>query len=81
MDRQLLYRIQEALSREFSARIQKTLEIIHQLYRHEIIADYVVVGSIGAMFYVEPFNTQDIDFIVPLSLHIDALSPLHTYLR
>jgi hypothetical protein len=32
------------------------------------IANYAIVGAIGAIFYVEPFATQDIDVLVVLDV-------------
>ncbi len=52
--------------------------------RAGVIDDYAVVGAVGALFYVEPFATLDVDFLVNLpeseSLLV-SLKPIHGWLQ
>ena len=67
-----------------SPRMKEVFQVIEMMKREGVIKDYAVTGAIGAIFYVEPFNTADIDFLVNLpssdSLLI-SLEPIHSWLR
>jgi hypothetical protein len=44
--------------------MKKTFEVLNEMVRNGAIADYAIAGAIGAIFYVEPFATHDIDVFV-----------------
>lgn len=44
--------------------MKKTFAVLNQMVADGAIENYAVAGAIGAMFYVEPFSTQDIDVFV-----------------
>lgn len=44
--------------------MKETFAIINQMVADGAIENYAVAGAIGAMFYVEPFSTEDIDAFV-----------------
>lgn len=44
--------------------MKKTFQVLNEMVRDGITENYAVVGAVGAMFYVEPFATQDIDVLV-----------------
>ena len=48
-----------------------------------VIQDYAIGGAIGAMFYVEPFTTQDVDifFVYSTEPGLLILAPIYDYLR
>lgn len=46
-----------------------------------VFDDYAVCGAVAAIFYVEPFLTMDVDFLVTLPAGLNALRPLHEWLR
>ena len=64
--------------------MKEVFRVIEIMKREGVIKDYAVTGAIGAIFYVEPFNTADIDFLINLpssdSLLI-SLEPIHSWLR
>ena len=41
--------------------MKETFAVINQMVVDGAIEDYAVAGAIGAMFYVEPFSTEDLD--------------------
>ena len=43
---------------------KKTFQVLNQMVVDGAIENYAVAGAIGALFYVEPFLTQDIDVLV-----------------
>jgi hypothetical protein len=44
--------------------MKETFAVINQMVADGVIEDYAVAGAIGAMFYVEPFSTEDLDVFV-----------------
>jgi len=46
-------------------RSKKTFTVLNQMVADGVIENYAVVGAVGAMFYVEPFSTKDLDVLVP----------------
>jgi hypothetical protein len=44
--------------------MERTFAIINQMVADGVIDNYAVAGAIGAMFYVEPFSTKDLDVFV-----------------
>jgi hypothetical protein len=46
--------------------MRAVFQVIEQMKRQRVIEDYAVAGAVGALFYVEPFSTADIDFLVNL---------------
>ena len=44
--------------------MKETFSIINQMVADGAIENYAVAGAIGAMFYVEPFSTEDVDVFV-----------------
>lgn len=43
---------------------KQTFAVINQMVTDGAIENYALAGAIGAMFYVEPFSTEDIDVFV-----------------
>jgi hypothetical protein len=44
--------------------MKETFAVLNRMVKDGAIDNYALVGAIGAMFYVEPFSTQDIDVLV-----------------
>jgi hypothetical protein len=64
--------------------MRKTFEVIEQMKRAGVIEEYAVAGAVGAIFYVEPFNTEDVDILVnlnPSDSLLVSLDPIFSYLR
>lgn len=53
--------------------MKETFRAINRMVEEGIIENYAVGGAIGAMFYVEPFATQDIDVFVMMPLAAGSL--------
>ena len=52
------------LAEYLSLNVKKVFQLLNQMTRDGAISNYAVGGAIGAVFYVEPFATQDIDVFV-----------------
>ena len=44
--------------------MKEVFAVLNEMVRDGALQNYAVAGAIGAMFYVEPFSTQDIDVFV-----------------
>jgi hypothetical protein len=45
----------------------KAIQVVNQLRDEGIISRYAIGGAVGALFYIEPTQTQDIDIFVHLN--------------
>lgn len=46
--------------------MKNTFAVLNQMVRDSAIENYAVAGAVGAIFYIEPFSTQDIDVLVAI---------------
>jgi len=65
--------------------VKKTLEIINDLREKNLIKDYAIGGAIGALKWVEPFFTRDLDVFILLTQELRndelvVLTPIYDYL-
>lgn len=63
------------------SRLQKAIAVIVQLYQEGVIEDLALTGAVAAMYYTEPANTKDVDFLAPLELNLDPLRSIFNALR
>ena len=64
--------------------MKETFEVIERMKQAGVIKEYAVAGAVGAIFYVEPFNTEDVDILVNLDPSgglLISLDPIFFYLR
>jgi len=64
-------------------KMKEVFQVIESMKRAAVIEDYAVAGAVGALFYVEPFSTAAIDFLVRLPLSnglLVSLEPIHSWL-
>src|SRR5947207_10986995 len=66
-------------------RIREVIETINQMRADGIIDRYAIGGAVGAMFYLEPFSTLDVDVFIELHASQDSLvvdpTPIFRYLK
>ena len=53
--------------------MKKVFQVLNQMVRDGAITDYAIGGAIGAVFYVEPFATQDVDVFVMMETEASGL--------
>lgn len=46
--------------------MEATLKVLNELERENVMARYAIGGAVGAIFYMEPFLTYDLDVFVLL---------------
>jgi len=64
--------------------MKATLEVINQMQADGIIGKYAIGGAVGAMLYLEPAATLDVDVFVALPTSkggLLSLAPIYKYLR
>jgi len=64
--------------------MERTLQVLNELERDGILSRYAIGGAMGAMFYIEPLLTFDLDIIVLLPETkggLLTLAPLYEALR
>ncbi len=45
--------------------MEATLRVLNELERNGVISRYAIGGAVGAIFYMEPFLTYDLDISAP----------------
>jgi hypothetical protein len=63
---------------------ERTVKALNQMLKDGIVADYVIGGAVGALFYTEPFHTDDLNIFVGFSDPqpvILTLDPIFKYLK
>ena len=53
--------------------MKKTFDVLNEMVSDGAIENYAITGAIGAIFYIEPFATQDIDVLVVMPKAEDGL--------
>ena len=64
--------------------MKETLELINQMQADGVIGEYAIGGAVGAMLYLEPAATLDVDVFVALPSSkggLLSLGPIYEYLR
>jgi hypothetical protein len=56
--------------------VEAALNVLNELEREGVFARYAIGGAVGAIFYMEPFLTYDLDVFVLL-----PLSPIYAALK
>lgn len=64
--------------------IKETIAVINKMQTDGVIAKYAIGGAVGATFYIEPADTQDVDIFITLEAPIGqsfiSLTPIYDYL-
>jgi hypothetical protein len=61
--------------------LKESFVVVEEMIKEGIIQKYALAGAIGAMCYIEPFDTRDADFIIEFPEgRIDVLGPLFDFL-
>lgn len=63
--------------------MEKTLAVLNELKKEGLIAEYAIGGGMGAVFYIEPFLTYDLDIFVITKDEavLDPLSSIYENLK
>jgi len=63
--------------------LEKAIGVLNTMVSDGIVSGYVIGGAMGALFYTEPFETNDLDIFVafPEDKLIVTLDPIYDYLK
>ena len=66
--------------------LEEALAVINNMVKKGIIEDYAIGGAIAALFYIEPFETSDLDIVVflpkaQMSKPVVSLTAIYGYLN
>lgn len=68
----------------FNGNMEQTIRVLNDMVAAGVIAQYAIGGAIAALFYVEPFETHDLDVFVvipPPTGAILSLASIYDYLQ
>jgi hypothetical protein len=63
--------------------MKETLKVINQMVKDGVIDEYAIGGAVAAIYYLEPFDTADLDIFVQVSMtgsDLMILAPIYEYL-
>lgn len=63
--------------------MEETLKILNQMVADKVIENYAIGGAVAAIYYLEPFDTVDLDIFVQVATDENALmilAPIYNYL-
>lgn len=64
--------------------MKETLKVLNRMLKRGVIEEYAIGGAIAAIYYLEPFETSDLDVFVQVNIEGSALmilAPIYEYLR
>jgi len=63
--------------------MKETLKVLNQMVRAGVIEEYAIGGAVAAIYYLEPFDTADLDIFVQVNTGgsgLMSLAPIYEYL-
>ena len=63
--------------------MKETLKVINRMVKDGVIEEYAIGGAVGAIYYLEPFDTADLDVFVQVSStgsDLGVIAPIYDYL-
>ncbi|MBA3439185.1 MAG: hypothetical protein H0T92_04885 [Pyrinomonadaceae bacterium] len=63
--------------------MKETFKILNQMVKDNVVDQYAIGGAVAAIYYLEPFDTADLDVFVQVSASgstLTILSPIYQYL-
>lgn len=64
--------------------MEETLNVLNAMVEDGVIENYAIGGAVAAIYYLEPFDTSDVDIFVQLKASANelmVLTPIYDYLR
>ncbi|MGI9107920.1 MAG: hypothetical protein ACR2G4_16925 [Pyrinomonadaceae bacterium] len=64
--------------------MKETFKVLNRMVKAGVIEDYAVGGAVAAIYYLEPFETSDLDIFIQVSApgsELMILAPVYDYLR
>jgi hypothetical protein len=64
--------------------MKETIKILNRMVEDELIEQYAIGGAVAAIYYLEPFDTADLDIFVQVNASgndLAILAPVYDYLK
>jgi hypothetical protein len=67
--------------------MERVIQVINRMQTDGVISDYAIGGGIAAVYYLEPYHTDDLDIFIPVSAvafgeaGLVSLEPIYSYLK
>ena len=64
--------------------MKETLKLLNRMVKDGVIRQYAIGGAVAAIYYLEPFDTADLDVFVQIDAsekELMILAPIYEYLR
>jgi len=67
--------------------MERVLQTLNQMRADGVIEKYAIGGGIAAIYYIEPYQTDDLDIFIPVSAVSEgeaglvSLEPIYSYLK
>jgi hypothetical protein len=62
--------------------MKETLKLMNKMVKDGVIKDYAIGGAVAAIYYLEPFDTADLDIFVQVEIgesDLAVLGPIYEY--
>jgi hypothetical protein len=67
--------------------MERVIQVINRMHAEGVVQSYAIGGGIAAIYYLEPYQTDDIDVFVPVAAvavgnaGLISLEPIYSYLK
>lgn len=67
--------------------MERVIQVINRMQADGVVDNYAIGGGIAAIYYIEPYHTDDIDVFIPVSAvavggaGLVSLEPIYSYLK
>ena len=64
--------------------MKETLKVLNRMVKDSVIGEYAIGGAVAAIYYLEPFDTSDLDVFVQIDFsgsELMILAPIYEYLN
>ncbi|HSQ19540.1 MAG TPA: hypothetical protein VLR92_04115, partial [Blastocatellia bacterium] len=67
--------------------MERVIQVLNRMQSDGVVANYAIGGGIAAIYYLEPYDTDDIDVFIPAvavtagEAGLISLGPVYDYLR
>jgi|ERR1043165_4420826 hypothetical protein len=67
--------------------MERVLQVLNQMEADGVVENYAIGGGIAAIYYIEPYDTKDLDIFIPVSAvsvgkaGLLSLEPIYSYLE
>ncbi len=64
--------------------MERVLQVINRMEGDGVVQNYAIGGGIAAVYYIEPYDTDDLDIFIPVTavaeVGLISLEPVYSYL-